>query len=545
MNELLAQIVSILRGMWKYRWVGMMVAWPILIVGLAVIYKLPNKFDASARVQVDTQTILKPLLGGMTVLPDPEQQVALMSRTLLSRPNLEKLVRQADIDLRARTTQDRDQLVDEVRASLRLSSGRAKDLYTISYRHENPATAQRVVQALLNMFVEQSLGDTKKDTEAARRFLDQQLKAYEERVLAAEERIKAFKFKHLGQIPGSGGGDFFSRIQEAGAKTEQARRDLREAESSRDEIRKQLVGESTTVEGRSVASPAAPPPPPIEIPTKASPALEGRIEAMRKQLDELMVRYTNEHPDVRAAKRLLAQLEAQRDEELVQLRARAEEARAKAVAAAKAGVVDPTVPTTSANIVYQQLRLSLAEAESNVAVKKARLRAYETDEAQLRTRAKSLAAVEHEFNQLNREHEAARQTYQRLLASRNKVDVSEEIDASAQLVDFRVIEPPRVSPKPVWPNRVQFASIVFGAALAAGLALTLLLSQIRPAFFHTRPLREMANRPLLGTVSMVWSQRQKHRQRIGKLAFAVSCLAFVGVFGGGLAYFLLRGPGSA
>src|SRR5690348_1978001 len=101
MQELFEQVIGFLRSMWHRRWIGLAAAWIAAIIGVAVVYRIPEKFEASARVYVDTESLLRPLLAGLAIQPNLDQQVALMSRTLISRPNVEKLVRMADLDLRS------------------------------------------------------------------------------------------------------------------------------------------------------------------------------------------------------------------------------------------------------------------------------------------------------------------------------------------------------------------------------------------------------------------------------------------------------------
>src|SRR6476646_11868702 len=112
MQDLIHQALTHLRGMWHRRWIGLGVAWAVAIVGVAIVYKIPERYEASARVYVDTETLLRPLLAGLAVQPNLDQQVALISRTLISRPNVEKLVRMADMDLGTHTNAERDELVD-------------------------------------------------------------------------------------------------------------------------------------------------------------------------------------------------------------------------------------------------------------------------------------------------------------------------------------------------------------------------------------------------------------------------------------------------
>src|ERR1700730_17271749 len=93
MPEVVEQLLAILRGMWQRRWIGLGVAWLAAIIGTIVVFRLPDKYEASARVYVDTQSLLQPLMAGMAISPDAGQQVSILSRLLLSRPNLEKIIR--------------------------------------------------------------------------------------------------------------------------------------------------------------------------------------------------------------------------------------------------------------------------------------------------------------------------------------------------------------------------------------------------------------------------------------------------------------------
>src|SRR4026208_1281562 len=101
MQDVLQQLLSLLRGIWHRRWIGLAVAWLGALTGTAAVYRITERCGASARVYVDTESLLRPLLAGLAIQPNLDQQVSLMSRTLISRPNVEKLVRVVDLDLRA------------------------------------------------------------------------------------------------------------------------------------------------------------------------------------------------------------------------------------------------------------------------------------------------------------------------------------------------------------------------------------------------------------------------------------------------------------
>ena len=99
MDPMFEQLLDYLRETWRRRFLGLILAWVIAVVGVTTVLMIPDQYEATARMYVDTQSVLKPLMSGLAVQPDIDQQVAMLSRTLLSRPNLEKLVRMADLDL--------------------------------------------------------------------------------------------------------------------------------------------------------------------------------------------------------------------------------------------------------------------------------------------------------------------------------------------------------------------------------------------------------------------------------------------------------------
>src|SRR5476651_2453204 len=114
MHELAAQLLTHLKATWRYRWYAVIFAWLGAIGGWIYVHQMPNRYTASARVYVDTQSVLRPLLSGLAVQPNVDQIVTMMSRTLISRPNLEKVIRMADMDIKLKTPEDREQMIAQL-----------------------------------------------------------------------------------------------------------------------------------------------------------------------------------------------------------------------------------------------------------------------------------------------------------------------------------------------------------------------------------------------------------------------------------------------
>ncbi len=184
----------------------------------------------------------------------------------------------------------------------------------------------------------------------------------------------------------------------------------------------------------------------------------------------------------------------------------------------------PTRSPLSGNPVYQQLQVQLAQSESEVAALKTRVAAYEARYARLKAAANNVPKIEADLQQLNRDYEVNRQNYEKLIARRESAQMSSDMDASAGLVEFRVIDPPRVSPRPVAPNRQLLVTMVFLGGLAGGIGVAFLMGQIRPTFSDRKALRDISGLPILGTVTMIWTDGQV-RQRRRKLTWFIAASA--------------------
>ena len=161
MSEIYANLLAFLKAIGKYRWYAVAITWGLALAGWAWVYSLPNQYQATARVYVDTQSILRPLLSGMTTVPDLEQQVSFMRKTLISKPNVEKVLRMVDLDVKTRSVAEHEELVDELMSQIKIQGTERDDIYTISYTNPNPKLGKDIVQALLTLFLEGSYGGKK------------------------------------------------------------------------------------------------------------------------------------------------------------------------------------------------------------------------------------------------------------------------------------------------------------------------------------------------------------------------------------------------
>ena len=518
MQEAITQVLAILRGMWKFRWPGVIAAWVIAAIGVVGVWRIPDQYEATARIYVDTDSILKPLMSGLAVQPNVEQQIGMLSRTLISRPNIEKLVRMADLDLKASSKGEQDALVERLMRDFSIRTAGGTNLYSMAYKDQEPEKAKRVVQSMVSIFVESGLGASRKDTDSAKTFLGEQIKSFEAKLEEAEARLKEFRLRNIG-LQSADGKDAASRLVEISAQLETARLQLREAENARDSARQQLAAER----GQGAAQGSG-----ESTLVVATPEIDSRLEAQKRNLDVLLQRYTDQHPDVLSARRLIKDLEDQKKREVAELR--------RAALLAPAGA-----PIAGGSLASQELARMLAASEVQVASLRARVSEYAGRYAAAQGSIKLAPQIEAEAAQLNRDYAITKKNYEDLVARRQSAVMSGELDVASGMAEFRLIDPPRVSPKPVSPNRGLLLPAVLVAALGAGLALAFAASQLRPTFSDPDQLRQGTGLPLLGVVAALVTDADRRYERASLMRFVAASGGLVGLFLAGLIAMALSG----
>lgn len=496
MHEQFEKAWSYLLGIWQYRWYVLGFAWLIALAAWTLACVMPDQYRASARIQVDTESVLQPLLKGLAVQPDTQRQLYLLSRTLLSRPNLEKVAHATGLDRSLQTQRERDVLIDQFERRVNLSISDSANLYRVTYENTDPQTAQAVVKAVVDLFLERNAVHSREDSESAREFLDRKIKEYESRLNTAEQRLMEFKRAHAGEMPGASG-DYFARLQEATKNLESARYELQTARSRRDELKKQLVGEEPMF---GIMSP--------DTRSQLTPELDQRISTLQDRLDQLRLKYTDKHPEVVSLRATIARLEADRKMRQAELASQ---------------VTPRSSPALEQNPVYQQIKSLLAQSEADVAAAGVKVRQYEQQVSELKRKVDVIPEVEAQLKQLSRDYETNKETYDSLLKRRDSAQISDEAKASGSEVTFRVVEPARVDSEPVAPNRPLLVTVGFAAAVGGWGGLGLLLVLARPAFFTRAALYEATGVPVLGAIGRVYTGPQRVRHRLEIFVYALVC----------------------
>lgn len=519
MNALVEPVSDEVRSAWRFRWLALLAAFVVAVLGWVIIFALPDTYEAQARVFVDTRTELKPMLQGLLVDQDVNAQLNFVRQSLLAGPQLKKIAEESGVLLPTVTDPVEQALVlselaEQVTLTVHSASdrederGSAGSIYGIAYKDGNRARALKVVQTLLNTLVEETLGGKREGSESAQKFLGAQIRDYEQRLRAAEDQLAEFKKRNVGLMPTEQGG-YFAQLQTELDAVKKAQTDLSIANSRYTELGKQLRGETAitaTAAGQTVAG---------IVGAAGGGDTTSRIRETQLKLDELLLRFTDRHPDVIAARATLEELRQRRRTEIEHLR----RGDADAIAASGAG----------SNPVYQSIQLAMNQTEIEMATLRGQLAQHRAKVADLRQRLDTAPQVEAEFAQLNRDYDVNKAQYTALLGSYEKARIGEQAD-NAGSVRFAVVQPPISSFRPVSPHRVWLLAGVLLAALAAGGCVAYLLHRLRPVVSSVRALADLTGLPVLGVVGAAFPEQLRRAALRDAWRFAAGTLCLLLAF---------------
>ena len=507
MHAQINEIYAYLHGLWRYRWSALLIAWIVGVLGWLFVYALPDQYEAKAVVHIDTSSIMKPLLKGLAVETDPAEQLMVMTRVLLSRENLLVVMRETDMDLAVDTPEEREEMVQELASKIWLSSGGSSrrgapaSIYQISYESPSPEMAYKVVSTLLNTLIEDTLNSGRTDTVMAQDFLSEQIAEYEKRLAESEKRMAEFKKKNVGFMPNEKGG-YYSRLQRSEEEISDTKSQLRLAKLRLANLQQQLSGQAAVTGGMSAESAT-------------------RLRDYQNKLDDLLMQFTNEHPDVQAMRSRIARLRA---------------------SMAAGSDLENSGPVDKTSVLYQELKIQESEARLEVGKLQIILAERQRNLEELQESIDIIPQVEADLTKMDRDYQLTKERYLSLVERRESAKLAQKVEQNSNEITFKVVEAPVVPLIPSAPNRLLLLAGVLAVALAAAGGWSVLMFLLFPTFVDFKQLRKAIDLPVLGAVSLQMTDEQISHRKTQLTSFLLAMSLLFGVFGGVL---LLEKPGSA
>jgi polysaccharide chain length determinant protein (PEP-CTERM system associated) len=475
---------------WHRKWVILVPFLVATICTVIIAQKLPKRYRSETVILVVPQRVPESYVRS-TVTTRIEDRLTSLREQIQSRSRLERIIQDFNLYSELRKNLVMEDIIAVMRNDMDIKVERG-DAFRVSYVSSDPVTAQKVTERLASLFIEENLRDREVQAEGTNQFLDSQLEEARRRLLEHEKKLENYQRQYSGQLP--------NQVQANMQAIQSAQLQLQSLTESinRDRDRR-LVLERQIADLQTAAPDPVPVPATGELPATASAAQQ--LEAAEARLRILELRLKPEHPDVKAAKSLIKDLQA---------KVQAEAARQPAIDAVSR-------PVSTAEL-QRQTRLRDLQAEMKNL--DAQLDAKHQTERQLNGQITSyqgkIDAVptrEAELTELTRDYATLQTAYTTLLAKREDSKVAANLERNQRGEQFKVLDPARVPERPASPNVMKIDIIGAGLGLMMGLTIVGLLEYRDSSFKNEEEVKQLLQLPVLALIPMMASERERRTKR--------------------------------
>ena len=440
MKDTLKQIISFLQALYRYKY--LFVAVSLLVMTAIGVYSftLPKIYRADTTVFIESN-VIDELVRGIAIAPRMEDRVRVLQAAMLSRDMIVKTLVELNSNILTRSQAVQQEYISGLQRRTRINITREMNRFTVSIDDTDPQFAQRFINTLVGLYVEESISATREETFGAGRFLQEQLDSFKVRLEEAEDRIIEFRRSQ---------GIFFS-VDEAGTLTaiRQMTNQVEEIELNQDTLR---ARQARLAEQLNRTSPT------IDMVTEA--AENNRLMEMENRLSNLLLRYTENYPEV---VRLKFEMES--------LKQRMEDP--EAAQRERGGT-----RMTSLNPLHQQLQSQLYEVESELSSLDARKRNLQQNIATREQELQVIPEAQKALAILIQERDSYRTIYNDLLARMTRSEVSTQMEVANKASTFRVVDPAVMPRAPVSPDMLRMLLLAVAGGFGCGLGLVFLIESM-------------------------------------------------------------------
>lgn len=464
-----------------------------LLISLATylfVRTLPNVYVSETVILVEAPKIpveyVRPTASAI------QNQLSTISQQIMSRTRLEKIIIENNLYPEKRKKLPMEDVIELMRKEIDLKvpkvEGRTADSFTLSYESYKPEIAQKVTTELASLYIEENLKNREEQTEDVTLFLDSQLKETEAKLNRLETRLGEFKSHNMGALPEQENANIavLNGLQQQLQANIDSTNRLEDQKTYQNRLLSELRSLNNLAKSRrSDASSAS-------KATLSSPQRpQSELERLKAQRDDLLSRYTKDHPDVRKLESQIAQLERMTpniQETPLQ--------NSSPDAISGTGPAQPDLESVQIKnqieVLDQQLKRGLMEQQRI----REQIGSYQA-------RVGSTPWVEQQQKEISRDYDITKQHYQTLLSKRNDAAMATNLEKRQKGEQFRIIDPASFPEKPTKPDRLRLNLFGLLAGLAIGLGIALSLELADESIRSENELARLTSLPVLASIPVI------------------------------------------
>ncbi|HEY8939209.1 MAG TPA: XrtA system polysaccharide chain length determinant [Cellvibrio sp.] len=430
----------------RYWCVALFIIVAFSFLGLSLIW--PKTYTTSAVLFADVTNIIEPLLKGraeVTKIDRSEQA----GEVIYTRNNMLAAALEAGLITKQTDEVQQDRIIRQIRSAITIRKERNNNHFTVSYSADNPDKSFEVLNAIVNVFIEDTARKKREESVGAYNFIDAQVQTYKKQLESAEEKLKEFNAKNTDGSEES----VSNRISGLRQEIEALKITIEETQARMNTIQQQLGSEGQYLQAKSQVD-----------------DLRQRRTALSGQLEQLLLSYQESYPDIISLRTQIADLDVA-----------IEKMQSSGTVFGNADKVQ--------NPLYEELRKQLADADVNLRTQKRRMQSLISLQEQEYERQQRIASNQAQLSELTRDYNVTKKVYEEMLQRKEAARLSMTLDIEGQGVSYRIQEPASFPLKPSGITFIHFVLIGPVAGLILSLGLLVVYVLFDPHFRSARSLQ--------------------------------------------------------
>ena len=462
----------------------------VLVMVGASIYAIiaPREYKASTLVLVSPQSVPEDLVHA-TVTSRVEERLQSIAQEVMSRTRLETIMTEFRLYEKERKNLSKEEVVELMRKNIKVELPTKKDergSFAISFISNDPNTAMAVANRLSSLFIEENLKIREKQASGTTEFLTNELADSKAKLDQMEASVTQYKRRFMGGLPEQRDTNL-KILDQMQNQNQRISESLRAAEDRKLFIQKQLTdmdmpASMPVAAGSGKDSQSSIKPSLTQkdagsaVAADTGGTYETKKDKLKRELEDLRTKYTDNHPDVIAMKKKLADLEKNKDTYDNDIKK------------------DPRYKELKNQLMITSLEIKRLHDES--ASVSAQINKY-------MGRIEQTPAREQDMASLLREYESTKVDYETLLKKSQGAQQAENLEKRQKGEQFKIIDPARVPEEPFSPDVPKILLISLFAGLAGGMALAFIREQMDRSFHDAADVELSLGIKVLATIPKI------------------------------------------
>ena len=482
-----------------------------LSVGLAVLslftwgsFLMPKTYKTSSTVSIERSSVLKPLMQGVGVSEDMEDRLRNLRNEITSRSIIEKVVKKLGIDADAKNPEQLEALIEGIRKNLDVIVTGGPNFFNIAYVGDDPKKVADMVNTITNIYIDEHMQSRRTDVSEAVAFIQSQLLEYKNKLEESDKAIREFREKNPNLTTRSET-TLAAKLETLEGSKKEAEIRLKELLSMKAILEEQISHEKELT---------------VAFVTKESSSMEARLNVLNNQLVLLMMKYTDNYPEVIKVKSEIEEIKKHIAQEK---NSRSESAGSE---------------TTAINPIYQHLKEQISMTDSEIGSLRARLSELSKQQREIQAMLGGMPKEQEEWTKLQRDRNVYQQIYDQLLQKHENANVSKNLELTDKGETFRFVDPAKIPLTPFKPNRVKMILLGIFLGIASGIGIVFGLEYFDHSFKDEDAIETSLKLPVLATIpKIVTEDDELSAKRLDRKVFIASgaylsliCLVLIGEF---------------